>query len=52
MKSKVREYADDTVDVVVASGSYRQSSTAGKFDMRAHFRKALVSGQDSTGVEW
>jgi hypothetical protein len=52
MNSKVREYANDSVDVVVAYGSYKQFTTAGKFDMRAHFRKALVSAQDSTGVEW
>jgi hypothetical protein len=38
----------DTVDVLVVWGSYKQSRTAGKFNMRAHFRKALVSRQDST----
>jgi hypothetical protein len=33
--------AVDTVDALVVYGSYRQSKTAGKFNMRAHFRKAL-----------
>ena len=49
MKSTVREYADDSVDAIAVSGSYKQSRIAGKFDMRTHFREALVSGQDSTG---
>jgi hypothetical protein len=49
MKSTTREYAVDTVDVLVVYGSYKQSKTAGKFDMRAHIREALVSRQDSTG---
>jgi hypothetical protein len=50
MKSAIREYAVDSVDVAGVSGSYRQFHIAGKFNMRAHFREALVSGQDSTGV--
>jgi hypothetical protein len=41
--------AVDTVDAVVVYGSYKQSKIAGKFNMRAHFGKALVSRQDSTG---
>jgi hypothetical protein len=49
MKSTIREYADDIVDVVVVSASYRQSGTVRKFDMRTHFREGLVSGQDNTG---
>jgi hypothetical protein len=51
MKSTIREYADNNVDVVVVSGSYRQSGAVRKFDMRTHFREGLVSGQDSTGDE-
>src|SRR5580698_7746003 len=43
MKRTIRDCADDTVDAVVGCWSYKQSRTAGKFDMRAHFREALVS---------
>jgi len=50
MNSAIRDYTVDTVDALAVYGSYKQSSTAGKFCMRAHFREALVSRQDSTGL--
>jgi len=49
MKSAIREYTVDTVDALAVYGSYKQSRTAGNLSMRAHFREALVSRQDSTG---
>jgi hypothetical protein len=48
MKSTIREYADDAVDATVVVRSYRQSQVVGKFNMREHFRGALVSEQDNT----
>jgi hypothetical protein len=52
MRTTIREFADDTVDVLVVFWSYKQSHIEGKFHMRAHFREALVSGQDSTCGGW
>ena len=48
MKSTIREYGFDSVDVIAVAGSYKQSHIAGKFNMRAHFLEGLVSRQDST----
>jgi hypothetical protein len=35
------------MDVLAATGSYRQSQLAGKFNVRAHFCEALVFEKDS-----
>src|SRR5579871_1059335 len=49
MKSTSREHGDRYMDARGATRRYRQSQTAGKFNKRAHLRKALVCQKDSTG---
>src|SRR4029077_733219 len=51
MKSTSRKHRDKYRDVLGATGSYRQSRSAGKLNIGAHVREALVSEKDSMWQE-